>query len=320
MLTVILSPAAGNGRAERLEPAIRRALGPVDLTFRHPRSLSALDAAVDEAVAAGATHLVVGGGDGTLNRAVNRLRDAPVVFAPLPLGSGNDFCRGLQLERFETALAALRGGRTRSVDLIEVNGIRVCTVAGLGVAARTGVQVGRLGGPGSLLRPAIRRLGAAAYLTAAGARILLEPRLASEAAVRWRTADGESRQTAGTFVAAFLAVRQTLGAGLRLPIEPAGDDGLFEVVLVERAARVRLLHQLPRLRSGRPIRPGILRIERATEAAIDWRTRTPLLVDGEHYGDVTRVEARILPAALRVPELGDRLGSARIPDLIPEDR
>src|SRR5690606_30083941 len=233
MLTVILSPAAGNGRAERLEPAIRRALGPVDLTFRHPRSLSALDAAVDEAVAAGATHLVVGGGDGPLNRAVNRLRDAPVVFAPLPLGSGNDFCRGLQLERFETALAALRGGRTRSVDLIEVNGIRVCTMAGLGVAARTGVQVGRLGGPGSLLRPAIRRLGAAAYLTAAGARILLEPRLASEAAVRWRTADGESRQTAGTFVAAFLAVRQTLGAGLRLPIEPAGDDGLFEVVLVE---------------------------------------------------------------------------------------
>ncbi|HEX7087685.1 MAG TPA: diacylglycerol kinase family protein [Vicinamibacterales bacterium] len=307
MLTAILSPAAGRGQPERLEPAIRRALGQVDVTFRYPRSLAALDAAVDEAVAFGATHLAVGGGDGTINRAVNRLRDVQMVFAPLPLGSGNDFCRGLGLERLDTALAALRGGRTRTVDLVEVNGIRVCTVAGLGVAARAGVQVGRLGRPGSLLRPAIRRLGAAAYLAAAGARIVLEPHLASDASIRWRTPGGDWQQAAGTFVAAFLAVRRTLGAGLRLPIEDAGEDGLFEVVLVERAARLRLARQLPRLRSGRPIAPGILRVERTTEAIIDWRDRTPLLVDGEHCGDVTRAVARILPAALRVPELGDRL-------------
>lgn len=307
MLTIILSPAAGSGRPERLEASIRRALGQIEATFRYPRSLAALDAAVDEAVASGATHLAVGGGDGTINRAVNRLRDAQIVFAPLPLGSGNDFCRGLGLERLDTALAALRGGRTRTIDLVEVNGIRVCTVAGLGVAARAGVQVGRLGRPGALLRPAIRRLGAAAYLATAGAHILLEPRLASDASVRWRTADGEWQQAADRYVAVFLSVRRTLGAGLRLPIEHTGEDGLFAMVLVENAARLQLARQLPRLRSDRPVAPGILRVERATEAIVDWRDGTPLLVDGEHYGDVTRVLARALPAALRVPERGDRL-------------
>ena len=307
-LAVILSPAAGRGRPERLEPVLRKTLeNRFELAVRYPRSLAALDAAVDEAVASGATHLAVGGGDGTINRAVNRLGDAPVVFAPLPLGSGNDFCRGLGLDCLPTALAALSSGRTRAIDLVDVNGIRVCTVAGLGVAARAGVQVGRLGRPGSPLRPAIRALGSAAYLAAGGLRILLEPRLSSDVSVRWRAPDGSWRQTGGELAAAFLAVRRTLGAGLMLPVEHAGEDGLFEIVLVDRAGRLRLARQLPRLRSGRAIAPGILRIERATDAILDWRAGTPLLIDGEHYGRIAHVTASIRPSALRVPDPDDRL-------------
>ncbi len=90
------------------------------------------------------------GGDGTLHHAVNALGDRPVAIVPVPTRHGNDFSRGLgvgaDLSAIATTLASLE---TRRIDLIEVNGHRVCTVAGAGIVADAGLQVGRLLAPGS---------------------------------------------------------------------------------------------------------------------------------------------------------------------------
>jgi diacylglycerol kinase (ATP) len=302
-LPIVMSQFAGGGRVVRHEHAIRDALAPRYLVeFRYPASLIELTRMLQEEVQAGTAVVAVGGGDGTLHHAVNAIADAPITLAPLPSGTGNDFCRSLGLApTLEPALAAIAAGRTRQVDVLAVNGIRVLTVAGLGVVSSSALQVGRLAGRGHVARPIVRAFGSLAYLGAAGARLLLEPRLARHATVRWRaTADADWQQVGGRFYGIFLACRPALGAGLRLPLSVTPDDGRFEVVLVENRARLSVAMQLPKLRSGRSVPEDMLSILQASSAAIEWPDGTAIVGDGEDLGEATTIEARLLPHALRV--------------------
>ena len=301
-LPLIISTASGAGRPDRLEPAIRAALeGQYALDFRYATTLGGLRRAIDEELARGEPLVAVGGGDGTLHHAVNAIGDRPVTLAPLPLGTGNDFCRGLGLDTLDTSLDAMAHGGRQRIDLLDVNGRRVVTVAGIGVVARSALQVGRLARPGSVLRTPIRLLGSLAYLGAGGVRLLCERGLATPALVRWRSApDSREERIDGRFYGAFLAVRPTLGAGMRLPLDVTPDDGMFEVVLVETAPRMTVARNLPRLRKGAGISPGILDVHHAVEVVIEWAGGSPLLGDGEDLGSATEVRARILPRALSV--------------------
>lgn len=301
-LPLIISAAAGAGRPELVEPVLRGALATeFSLDITYVRSLDALRAAIADELARGASTLGIGGGDGTLHHAVNAIGDAPVTLAPLPLGTGNDFCRGVGLATLGQALAALRQGQSRPVDLLDVNGRRVLTVAGLGVVARSALRVGRLTRPGSVLRSPIRALGRNAYLLAGGLHLLLEPRLSATVAVHWRAAaGGATDSTKGSYYGAFLAVRPTLGAGMRLPLDVPPDDGRFEIVLVEPAPRLKVAWNLPRLRRARPLSQGILQIHQATECEIAWDGGSRVLGDGEDFGKADCVRVRLLPHALSV--------------------
>ena len=281
---------------------MRRALAPeFALDIRYAGSLAALRAAIADELARGVPTLGIGGGDGTLHHAVNAIGEARVTLAPLPLGTGNDFCRGLGLATLAQALAALRQRQVRAVDLLEVNGRRVLTVAGLGVVARSALRVGRLARPGSRLRPPVRWLGRNAYLLAGGLHLLFEPRLAGAAQVRWHTQAGAPLEsTEGRYYGAFLAVRPTLGAGMRLPLQVPPDDGRFEVVMIEPAPRLTVAWNLPRLRRGRPVSDGILQVHHAVECEIDWAGGSAVLGDGEDLGSAPCVRARVLPRALSV--------------------
>jgi diacylglycerol kinase (ATP) len=294
--------ASGRGRPRRFETAIRGRLEHAfQPDFRYVSSLAALADAITDEAAAGADVVAVGGGDGTLHHAVDAIADSPITLAPLPLGTGNDFCRALGLAALDTALDAIAGGRRSRIDVLDVNGVRVVTVAGLGVVARSALQVGRLARPGSVLRTPVRLLGSLAYLGAGGLRILFEPRLAASACVTWRATAGAPTQTLrGSYYGAFLAVRPTLGAGMRLPVDVAPEDGRFEVVLVETAPRLTVARNLPRLRKGCDISAGILTVLHASDAVIEWRGGTALLGDGEDLGTTTEIAARVLPGALSV--------------------
>lgn len=305
-LPVVISRLAGGGRPARHQPAIQAALERrFEPVFLYPADLDAWRRALGDEVAAGTAMVAVGGGDGTMHQAVNAIGDAAVTLAPLPLGSGNDFCRSLGLgSSLATALEAIVSGHSQRVDVLQVNGRRVITVAGLGVVARSALQVGRHARRGAIARPLVRAFGSLAYLGVGGARILFEPRLARRGTVRWKSAAGaEWQQVEGRYYGVFLACRPTLGAGLRLPLDVIDDDGQFEIVLVEQRPRLSVAFHLPRLRSGARIPANILTIHHAVEAVIDWHDGSPLVGDGEDLGQVTTVEARLLPGALRVTAL-----------------
>lgn len=301
---MIVSKAAGAGAGHTLEPRLRAELSAAfDLQFHYPSSVDELTRTA-RALAPGARRLAVAGGDGTLHHVINAVAGAPLLLAPIPIGSGNDFCRGVGLTTSaEVAARALAGGRTQRVDLVEVNGVLVCTVAGLGLVADTGVQVGRLLAPGSPWRTPGRALGDLSYLAGAAARLLFHPRVAGAAHVTWRDTDGTWHEAHRRLHGIMFANLQTLGAGLRLPLPVTADDGAFELVQVLEGSRVKLARSLSCLRSNRPVPAGTLEVAHVVEARIDWEGGSRLLGDGEDLGAATVFSARVRPAALEVPRL-----------------
>lgn len=301
-LPILISEGSGDGRPRRHERAIRAALGERhDLDILYAPDLTTLLRALGSEIAARTPLVGVGGGDGTIHHAVNLIADAPTTLAPLPFGTGNDFCRSLQLTGMSRALAALAEGSARRVDVLEVQQRRVVTVAGLGVVSRSALQVGRLARPGRRSRHVIRALGSFAYLGAAGARLLFEPKLAHHAILRWQPSAGEAWQTVdGRYYGIFLAARPTLGAGLRLPLDIEADDGRFEIVLVEKRPRVSVALNLPKLRSGAHVPDHLLTVHHGIATEIQWDGGSPIVGDGEDLGTASTIQARVLPHALAV--------------------
>jgi diacylglycerol kinase family enzyme len=72
---------------------------------------------------AGVDTLVAAGGDGTISTAAAAVAGTRMKLGVLPLGTLNHFARdaGIPLD-LEEAVAAIAGGRTRQVDIAEVNG------------------------------------------------------------------------------------------------------------------------------------------------------------------------------------------------------
>jgi len=304
-LPVVVSTVSGAGAGRRREAVLRELIGaPFRPRFFYPTSIDELRAVVAGLAASGVSHIGVSGGDGTMHHAVNALGDAPATLVPFAGGSGNDLCRGLGLDGGPEATAkALHSGMTRRVDLLEVNGHRVCTVAGIGIVAATGVQIVRLMAPGSAWRLPLRSLGAFAYMGAAALRLGLAPHVTAPARVRWRETSGDWSEVTSEVHGLFVANLATLGAGLRLPVPGHSDDGQVEVVRLPQNSRVRLLRGLARLRSGQPLPEGLIDVKRAAEAEIEWPGGSALLGDGEDLGRFDRFRVRALHRALQVVSL-----------------
>jgi len=82
-----------------------------------------IDRAVRDAVRSNADVVVIGGGDGTLNAAAAVLIESGKPLGVLPLGTRNHFARDLGVPvDVEGAIAMIRDGRERRIDVGEVNG------------------------------------------------------------------------------------------------------------------------------------------------------------------------------------------------------
>lgn len=123
-IAVVLNADSGAGKAaaaqSQLEEVFRAAGREVVTTVT---SGDRLPSAVREAVAAGASVVVGGGGDGTLNSIASALVGGDIPLGVVPLGTLNHFARDLELPlEVEAAAAIVLTGHTVRVDVGEVNG------------------------------------------------------------------------------------------------------------------------------------------------------------------------------------------------------
>lgn len=136
---VIFNPTAGSRRRRRLEVflAALRAGGAAPI-LRETTGVGHARRLAFGAEQEGADALVVAGGDGTINEAINGLLDAgrPVPLGLLPLGTANVLAGELSLPRDPAkAAAVVLAGRRRRVALGEANGRAFALMAGVGFDA-----------------------------------------------------------------------------------------------------------------------------------------------------------------------------------------
>jgi diacylglycerol kinase family enzyme len=82
-----------------------------------------IEDALDEALAGDCDVIMIGGGDGTVSCAAAKLMGSDKALAILPAGTMNLFARSLGIPLdLEAAVAALREGELRNVDLASANG------------------------------------------------------------------------------------------------------------------------------------------------------------------------------------------------------
>ena len=103
--------------------------------------------------------MIVAGGDGTLNAALQGLVEAGLPLGIIPLGTANNLARTLGIPSDPAgACEVIAAGHRRRIDLGWVNGRYFCTTASVGLS----VQITE-----ELSPEAKRRWGPAAYALAA---------------------------------------------------------------------------------------------------------------------------------------------------------
>jgi diacylglycerol kinase (ATP) len=270
-IVVIVRPPSEESRLEELREAVAavRARGHqvrVRVTFE------AGDARrfARGAALRGCDVIAAAGGDGTINEVVNGLMavESKAALAVIPMGTANDFARGLCLpDDIEGALILAAEGATEAVDVARVN--RRCFInvstGGFGAAATQ-----------SATRGFKRRLGALAYVVSGASKLVqFEP---TNAVFR---ANGEVVHS-GPFVFYAVGNARWTGGGTRVTPEADRADGKLDLVVVCGESRLDFLALLPDLRAGTHLDDSDVTYLQAD--TIEVETAEPIAVnaDGEH--------------------------------------
>ncbi len=224
---VIVNPLSGGGRRPRQAEGELARLGLAGRLVRLS-SLGAIEGAARRAAAEGLGRLIVCGGDGSLNAALNGLAGSECALGIVPCGLGNDIARGLGLPlSIEEACRLLPRLRPRPLDLIRVGG------------GRYFASVGAVGVPAHVTAFVRRRKGSGAPWWALYAAALARGIFAAEAARIEVASDGFSFR--GLALAAVFANGPVVGRWFRVAPRARMDDGLMEVGVLAAAGRGRLL-------------------------------------------------------------------------------
>jgi diacylglycerol kinase (ATP) len=285
---VILNPGAGSaGDAVTLRDEVQR-LG--DVTIRETAAAEDATRFAREAVAQGFDLIVAAGGDGTVNEVVNGLSDnwGQATFGVIPLGTGNDFCRTIDIPGdVHTAVETLLRGDTHVVDVVCVESDATRYFINVSAGGFSGLVDERLTGDVKAT------WGPLAYLRSALAAL---PDL-TDYRMTIQFDDEEPQQ----LVAYNIVVANARFVAGGVPIAPNAtlDDGLVDVLVIPARSLPRLATLAPLIMLGRHLENENLTFRRARKLAIDSQPGMWFNTDGELVGNEP-VTFTVLPGVLRV--------------------
>ncbi len=236
-----------------------------------------------DAAARGVDVVVVYGGDGTINEALNGLAGSETALAVLRGGTANVWAKETQCAKDPVAsMRAIVGGVRRRVDLGRANGRYFLLMAGLGLDAAIVSRVG------ARMK---RRLGALAYIIAGvPAALRTKP---------WRVrmiVDGAPTDTLLYFM--LLGNTRSYGGVTNITYRAQVDDGLLDLALMRRGGVLRLLLDGIRVLFRRHDRSPNVTYAKVTSVDIE-TPGVPVQIDGEAFGE-TPMRFEIVPRAMAV--------------------
>ena len=244
-----------------------------------------------EAEAKTAEHLRVYacGGDGTFNECVCGAAGKPnVAVAPLPTGTGNDFCRmfGDEKDLFRD-LDALLQGTERPIDLIDCNGRYCANICSVGVDARIGTDVHKYSHI-----PLIG--GATGYVVSAVVNMFKG--IATAMDIRC-----EDVHTVGKQTLVCACNGRFYGGGFNPSKDARPDDGLLDVYIVKKVNLLQFATLIGKYAKGEADQmPALIKhIRSSGELTIRCDKEDVAQLDGEALR-ATEFRFRLVPKALKL--------------------
>ncbi len=277
MRILLLSNESSGSSDSQVVDSIAQELSTLgSVTSLVPSSLESFDEEVSHA-AHDADLLVVAGGDGTVNCTVNALRDelGSVKLALVPMGTGNDLARTLEIPRdpLEAARAVISGSE-RSIDVWRARGggvdrlfVNAC-MGGFPVAVNEAID-----------EDLKRKVGPLAFVIggAKGAADMTRYRV---------TINGKELDDC---IAAGVGNGQTCGGGVRVWPRADPSDGLLDACVLSAEGIGDAVKLAATVRSGR--HSGLEEVENLRAARIEISSDPPMEfnLDGELEQLVTPV-------------------------------
>lgn len=297
-IVVAINPNASSGKGRHVGPAViasLRGMGHEVQPLIEADYLSLVESG-RAAVATKPDALVVVGGDGMVNLGTNLVGGSKVPLGIVPSGTGNDMARGLGIPIDNTE---------RAIAIIE---------EALGRPPKS-IDAGRV-------TPADRHSGEQkqtwfACLVSAGFDAIV-----NERANMWTYPKGPSRYNLAllyelvrmkpisytltmdgvesSFQASLITIanNQSLGGGMLVTPNAKVDDGLLDVLIVEKLGRAAFLRIFPRVYRGEHLSDRRVTVTHAKHVVIN-ATGISATADGETLGGLP-LDIQIVPGALRV--------------------
>jgi YegS/Rv2252/BmrU family lipid kinase len=284
---VILNPHAGSGRGMKDQKEILKCLSKSDIRYKLAISefpKHAIELTI-QAIGSGFRHLIVTGGDGTLNEVVNGIftqtscSPDEITVGMIPVGTGNDWIKTFGIpNEYKAAVKILKKGNTMRQDVgritfTENDLIKTCyfaNMAGFGFDAMVAEKTNRLKDKG--------REGISLYLQALGSSFWNYQTAKTRILI-----DGQEIDE--LIFSASIGIGKYNGGGMMQAPGAVPDNGLFQVTIIRKIGLFGILRNLAGLYSGKFVNDPRVSTHPASRISISSAKNIAGEADGEILGD-----------------------------------
>jgi len=306
MYHIIVNPASRSGKGlkiwtEQVEPALNREAVSYQCYFSSKAGdATEIAASILASEAGDSVHMIVLGGDGTMNEVVSGISDpSRVILGYLPTGSSNDFARDLGLPKKpgEALNVILHAGTPTPMDLGTVTyddgtSRRFCVSCGIGYDAAVCEEILH-----SKAKKILNKigLGKLTYLA-----IALKQLLAAKAVSAKITLDNGESVNIGRMLFIACMLHRFEGGGFMFAPDADATDGILNLCKAGDLSKLLILRALPTAFKGKHYRFDGIDAYQAKEVVIE--SASPLWVhtDGEVYRNASRIRVSCEKQCIRI--------------------
>ncbi len=265
----IVNPEAGKKEGKHLKSKIEKlwTQGKIGYEIYITQDHADISAGVEKAKAESFTEIIVVGGDGTLLAVVNALGDHAIPIGVIPCGTGNDFVRSqsIDLDINQALMIALTSDAVKDVDIGRCNSTGFLNIASVGIDAAI---VKRTQSVKKWIKSPL------AYLIASIIEIITyEPIQIT------LTIDGQVYHRRIELVA--ISNGRYYGGGMKIAPMANPSDGFYDLIVINKMKKRRLLWLLPRLYEGTHITEPEVEIFKGQNIQIASEAELNINMDGE---------------------------------------